>query len=174
MFCFLLGPHYPLDPFEKTHDILEIDGSVNWIFVPPPHFLSFFSLSKILIQSLPCIGDFATEFHTFGLVWNEKEIYTYVDDDSNKILDVKIDKSFWELGGWDDKKIHNPWEGRGKNAPFDQVCFVCLCSHYTDRQIKYTQFKFYTKRMNHEKQGSNRLYISFHPPPFFQGILHNH
>jgi hypothetical protein len=97
-----------------------------------------------------CGDDLSLDFHTYGLVWTETEIYTYIDDDSNKVLSVDVtDQSFWELGGWttDDSKrkakhakeakykrgkhvrsdmgeVNNPWRGQGNNAPFDQNFYL--------------------------------------------------
>lgn len=36
------------------------------------------------------------------------------------VLNVKIDQSFWQRGGWQNTKFDNPWVGEPKNAPFNQ------------------------------------------------------
>lgn len=39
------------------------------------------------------------EFHTYGLVWDENTLYTYIDSEDNKVLEVdRTDQSFWEFG----------------------------------------------------------------------------
>jgi hypothetical protein len=61
--------------------------------------------------------------HTYGMVWTEDRLFTYIDDESNIVLDVNMsDASFWEKGGWTNRD--NPWKGRGKNAPFDKEFYL--------------------------------------------------
>ncbi len=67
-----------------------------------------------------CVIAFADEFHIFGLVWTKDELYTYVDTDSNRVLHIKFDESYWTKNGWDKTKFNNPWKGRPNAAPFDQ------------------------------------------------------
>ena len=44
-------------------------------------------------------GDLSQDFHIYGLVWNENEIATYIDDISNVVLNVSLgSKSFWQAG----------------------------------------------------------------------------
>jgi len=70
--------------------------------------------------------DFSTNWHTFGLFWNETMIYTYLDNDNNRVLEVPIKQSFWDLGGWG-TKFNNPWQyASNMNAPFDQEFFIIL------------------------------------------------
>lgn len=52
----------------------------------------------------------ADAFHTYGLIWSEDRIMTYIDNESNKVLDVAIDKSFWERGEFP-PSMSNPWKG---------------------------------------------------------------
>jgi beta-glucanase (GH16 family) len=73
--------------------------------------------------SLPA-GDFADDFHVFGLTWSNNTIYTYLDQPSNVVLTVDMtQQSFWEKGGWQ-SKFNNPWTGRGNDAPFDQKFYI--------------------------------------------------
>jgi beta-glucanase (GH16 family) len=69
---------------------------------------------------------FADDFHVFGLVWTKDAIYTYVDDESNKVMHVKFDRSFWDKNGWEKNKYNNPWRGRPNNAPFDQEFYLIM------------------------------------------------
>ncbi|KAL7558132.1 hypothetical protein ACA910_003343 [Epithemia clementina (nom. ined.)] len=73
-------------------------------------------------------GDFSQGFNTFGLVRTETGLYTYVNDDSNRVLEVDWSDgtSFFERGGWDANHWDNPWEGRGPGAPFDQEFFLTI------------------------------------------------
>ena len=70
--------------------------------------------------------DFAQDFHTYGLIWNETYIGTYLDDIDNTVLSVPINQSFWELGNWTDRGLDNPWINGGQNAPFDQEFFLLI------------------------------------------------
>jgi beta-glucanase (GH16 family) len=40
-------------------------------------------------------GDFSQGFHTYGLIWNETYMGTYLDDPSNVVLSVPITETFW-------------------------------------------------------------------------------
>jgi beta-glucanase (GH16 family) len=70
--------------------------------------------------------DLTSEFHNYGLVWNETYIGTYFDDESNVVLSVPIDRPFWEKTGLGNPPWDNPWEGYGDNAPFDQEFYLIL------------------------------------------------
>jgi beta-glucanase (GH16 family) len=90
------GPYWPDDPYQLAH------------------------ADKCIAS-----GDLSEDFHTYGLVWTENEIYTYLDDDSNRVLNMTMDKSFWQLGGWDKKTtLDNPWRGQPNVAPFDQKFYL--------------------------------------------------
>lgn len=75
---------------------------------------------------LPDGTDFADDYHIFGLYWDEDEIYTYVDDDANRVLVAKMNESFWDKGlrkrpHWQ-SSYTNPWAASPNiNAPYDQV-----------------------------------------------------
>ena len=52
-------------------------------------------------------------------------MYTYIDDESKRVLDLKINQSFWERGGWSaNPTIDNPWKGQPDVAPFDQKFYL--------------------------------------------------
>nr|CAE54585.1 (1,3)-beta-d-glucan binding protein [Suberites domuncula] len=70
--------------------------------------------------------DFTNDFHTYGLIWNETYIGTYLDTESNPVLQVPITQSFFQLGGWPSPPWANPWRGRRNNAPFDRRYFLLL------------------------------------------------
>eukprot|EP00808_Paulinella_micropora_P000624 g51708.t1 len=71
-------------------------------------------------------GSFADSFHTFGLFWNEEGLYTYVDHDSNRVLQVPFNQTFWERSGKGRQGYANPWMGASRAAPFDQEFYVIL------------------------------------------------
>lgn len=59
--------------------------------------------------------------HTYGLFWNEEKLYTYIDSDDNRILEVDFTQPFFEKGGFSG---FNPWEGASTAAPFDQEFYL--------------------------------------------------
>jgi hypothetical protein len=65
-------------------------------------------------------------FHTYGLYWDDKVIYTYLDDDSNKVLYVDhSQQSYWDRSGI--KNRANPWQySKNKCAPFDRPFYLIL------------------------------------------------
>ena len=71
-------------------------------------------------------GNLTTDFHVYGLVWNETYIGTYFDDESNVVLSVPINESFWSKTGLPSPPWDNPWTGRGNDAPFDQEFYLIL------------------------------------------------
>ena len=68
----------------------------------------------------------SNDFHTYGLYWDEKVLYTYIDDPSNKVLEIDMTtQSFWERGNFK-PQYENPWRFSGKNAPFDTEFYIVL------------------------------------------------
>lgn len=58
-------------------------------------------------------GDFSTGFHTFGCIWNDSAIVTYLDHEDNVVLYVETAaESFWDKGGWANTTYDNPWRTR--------------------------------------------------------------
>eukprot|EP00164_Ancoracysta_twista_P006269 GFYU01008709.1.p1 GENE.GFYU01008709.1~~GFYU01008709.1.p1 ORF type:complete len:388 (-),score=122.60 GFYU01008709.1:71-1234(-) len=89
------GPHYPMDPWEKTH--------------------KGYTLPQ---------GTFNDDFHVFGLSWTKDRIFTYLDTEDNIVMDVPITDSFWNKGDFASQTSDNPWAGRPNNAPFDQEFYL--------------------------------------------------
>jgi beta-glucanase (GH16 family) len=101
-------------------------GGVN-CFGSTLHFGPFFGQDPYeLTSTQKCLTseNFNDDFHIFGLVWNENEIYTYLDTDDNKVMNVQVNQSFWQFGGWDKSAFNNPWRGQPDNAPFDQNFYL--------------------------------------------------
>lgn len=69
---------------------------------------------------------FADDFHTYGVYWDDKVIYTYLDDDSKRVLQIDhSSQSYWERSGITDR--FNPWQySPNKNAPFDRPFYLIL------------------------------------------------
>jgi|Transcript_13401 beta-glucanase (GH16 family) len=73
------GPGYPYDPYMKAHAEYTLENET-----------------------------FSDDFHIIGLYWDENQIYTYVDDDSNRVLNLQITEDFWKLGEFP-SNVNNPW-----------------------------------------------------------------
>lgn len=70
--------------------------------------------------------DLTSDFHIYGLIWNETYIGTYFDKEENVVLSFPIDQPFWQLGGWNSNHWNNPWAGGKKNAPFDKEFYLII------------------------------------------------
>lgn len=72
---------------------------------------------------------FSDKFHTYGLEWTDKYLYTYLDSRLLQVLYHKFSKPLWEYGQF--AGIHLPtvgdiWRNGTKAAPFDQDFFLIL------------------------------------------------
>ncbi|CAN0420528.1 unnamed protein product, partial [Hapterophycus canaliculatus] len=59
--------------------------------------------------------------------------YTYVDNDSNRLLTVDFGKGtdeegFWAKGNFEERfpGVENPWSGADASAPYDQKFYVVM------------------------------------------------
>ena len=122
-------------PASGEIDIMESRGNVNY----PPGGVETFSstlhwgpdfstnqYAKTHAERTLTSGTFADDFHTFGLYWDEKTLYTYLDDDSNRVLTVNHgDQSYWQRSGISGRD--NPWEtSPNKCAPFDTEFYLII------------------------------------------------
>lgn len=64
-----------------------------------------------------------SEWHIYGLKWTANSLYTYLDNDANRVLVVNMSVPLWEQFHLDGP---NPWAGEGVNAPFNQPFFMIL------------------------------------------------
>ncbi len=65
-------------------------------------------------------------FHTYGLYWDNKGLYTYFDTPDKKILQVDFtEKSFWARGNFP-PSFDNPWVGEENAAPFNREFYLIL------------------------------------------------
>lgn len=72
-------------------------------------------------------GNLHDEWHTFGFKWDETGMYTYLDNDANKVMSVSFGgQSFWQRGGFSASRLKNPWQSRPNAAPFDQKFFLIM------------------------------------------------
>lgn len=73
------------------------------------------------------------KFHTFGLEWTEKYLFTWVDSRLAQVVYVKFNHDFFQLGGYgatytNGSKLVDPWQGPGTShgTPFDRPFYLIL------------------------------------------------
>jgi hypothetical protein len=71
-------------------------------------------------------GTLADDFHIYGLYWDDKQLYTYIDNDSKRVLQLnQSDKTYWEKSGITNRE--NPWQySPNKCAPFDSDFYIII------------------------------------------------
>jgi hypothetical protein len=74
---------------------------------------------------------FANKFHTFGLEWSEKYLFTYVDSRLLQVLYTNFNKPLWQRGNFpqveNGTRTVDPWGHTGRfNTPFDQKFYLIL------------------------------------------------
>ncbi len=74
---------------------------------------------------------FSEQFHTFGLEWSEKYLYTYLDSRLLQVLYNKFNTPFWKRGQFplseaNGTAIVDPWSQSGDAAPFDEDFYLIL------------------------------------------------
>lgn len=72
------------------------------------------------------------DFHTYGLYWDATGLYTYIDEDSNRVLQKNwtTQGTLWnQFQYWQNENYANPWTtGNGGSiaSPFDQEFYIIL------------------------------------------------
>ncbi|MCJ1308483.1 hypothetical protein MMC25_002136 [Agyrium rufum] len=75
---------------------------------------------------------FGDKFHTFGLEWSEKYLFTYIDSRLLQILYTNFDEPLWKRGQFplsdsNGSAIVDPWSQTGNDqTPFDQDFYLIL------------------------------------------------
>ena len=75
---------------------------------------------------------FADGFHTFGLEWSEKYMFTYIDTRLRQITYVQFNQPFWTRGQFppanaNGTAIVDPWSWTGRDqTPFDQPFYLII------------------------------------------------
>lgn len=73
---------------------------------------------------------FNEDFHIYKLDWSKNGIVIFVDNEEIGKFSVENDKSFWELGQFENnqdiKDKTNPWAQGTAMAPFDQEFFITI------------------------------------------------
>lgn len=123
-------------------DIVESRGN-NWTFLQGGNNIVSSSLHwgpnsandawwKTNVKRKALHTTYAKTFHTFGLEWSEKYIFTYIDTRLLQVLYTNFDEDLWSRGHFPDSdsngtKIVNPWgQTARKSTPFDQEFYLIL------------------------------------------------
>ncbi|KAF7511312.1 hypothetical protein GJ744_004877 [Endocarpon pusillum] len=75
---------------------------------------------------------YASKFHTFGMEWSEKYLFTYIDTRLLQVLYANFDIPLWERGDFplsdsNGTRLVDPWSQTGNAAtPFDQDFYLIL------------------------------------------------
>lgn len=75
---------------------------------------------------------YSAGFHTFGLEWSEKYIFTYIDTRLLQVLYTTFKKPFWQRGHFppsdaNGTRLIDPWSQTGRaSTPFDQSFYLIL------------------------------------------------
>ncbi|PPQ99378.1 hypothetical protein CVT24_009208 [Panaeolus cyanescens] len=117
------GPSYP----KQGSDFVR--GSLNW---GPLTWLN--GVYKTTGWWRLRRGTYDQDFHTYALEWDQDFMRIYVDTRLHHMLDLRVKRSFFELGdfpgvvqnGTDAVILTNPWSNGTKTAPFDQPFYLIL------------------------------------------------
>lgn len=77
-------------------------------------------------------SEYGEQFHTFGLEWSEKYLYTYVDTKLLQVAYNTFKEPFWRQGGFpfatpEGKRLIDPWTQTGRpQTPFDQEFYLII------------------------------------------------
>ncbi|KAF5021881.1 hypothetical protein F66182_6072 [Fusarium sp. NRRL 66182] len=79
-------------------------------------------------------GSYTQDFHTFGLEWSEKYLFTWLDGRLRQVIffDFSKNKNLWTYGEFAGESINgsipvDPWGSTGRaNTPFDQSFYLIL------------------------------------------------
>lgn len=75
---------------------------------------------------------YAKGFHTFGIEWSEKYIFSYIDTRLLQVMYVNFNKPFWDKGNFpastsNGTALVDPWSYTGRDStPFDQDFYLIL------------------------------------------------
>lgn len=147
IFMMPASNRYGTWPASGEIDIMESRGNKDYTAITPEggvesmastlHWGPFVGQNGYPITRFPYHlktgRDFADDFHVFGLYWDDKRMYTYIDNENNKVLDLDFSVSFWDRANkagfkWDVMKLFNPWSTSSNRAPFNQEFFLIICN----------------------------------------------
>ncbi|XMA09603.1 hypothetical protein WAI453_002394 [Rhynchosporium graminicola] len=73
---------------------------------------------------------YSAKFHTYGLEWSKKYLYTYVDSRIRHVIYTKYTKHQWVRGQFpqlsEGKLITDPWDTNRFNTPFDTPFYLIV------------------------------------------------
>lgn len=75
---------------------------------------------------------YAAKYHTFGMEWSEKYLFTYIDTRLLQVLYANFDQPLWQRGDFplsdsNGTRLIDPWSQTGNDAtPFDQDFYLIL------------------------------------------------
>ncbi|KAM3075325.1 hypothetical protein ACMFMG_007236 [Clarireedia jacksonii] len=75
---------------------------------------------------------FSAQFHTFGLEWSQKYLFTYIDSKLLQVLYTNFDRPLWQRGHFpvadsNGTRIQDVWSQTGRyQAPFDQEFYLII------------------------------------------------
>ncbi|TFK67104.1 glycoside hydrolase family 16 protein [Pluteus cervinus] len=106
-----------------------VQGSLNWGPTPQLNGVSK-TYSWWSNKRVP----FSDDFHTYALEWTDKFIRMYVDTRLHTLLELKLDKPFFQRGdfpaiifnGSNPAALQNPWVNGTNATPFDQDFYLIL------------------------------------------------
>ncbi|KAH8896899.1 concanavalin A-like lectin/glucanase [Thozetella sp. PMI_491] len=127
-----------IDIMEARGNSVSYSGGRNIFFStlhwgPSQETDAYWSTQSVRVKKR---GAFSDDFHTYGLEWTDKYMYTYYDGRLTQVLYEDFDGSnpLWNRGGFSSKSENNtlftnPWTGSNSttgNAPFDQSFYLIL------------------------------------------------
>jgi beta-glucanase (GH16 family) len=77
-------------------------------------------------------SEYGDEFHTYGLEWNEKYLFTYVDTRLLQVMYNTFSRPFWQQGNFpfatqNGTRLVDPWSQTGRpQTPFDQEFYLII------------------------------------------------
>ena len=77
-------------------------------------------------------SEYGDAFHTYGLEWTEKYLFTYVDTRLLQVMYNTFSKPFWPQGGFpfateNGTRLVDPWSQTGRpQTPFDQDFYLII------------------------------------------------
>lgn len=77
-------------------------------------------------------SEFGDGFHTFGLEWSEKYIFTYIDTTLLQVFYLPFNQPFWPRGNFgasshNGTRLVDPWSATGRpQTPFDQEFYLII------------------------------------------------
>ncbi|KAH7122381.1 concanavalin A-like lectin/glucanase domain-containing protein [Dendryphion nanum] len=75
---------------------------------------------------------YSKKWHTFGVEWSEKYIFTYIDTRLLQVMYTQFDRPFWQQGQFplsdsNGTRLQNPWSFTENNAsPFDEEFYLII------------------------------------------------